>query len=212
MAINQEAPKSPEFALSSGRTPWDPEEEEDIIKQPLNKVLEEGPPTQQHFHSIPTAEGESLIEGGQFKELICTADLEAIIEPNGNNFVYMAAWYNNLTNKVHHIEPNSPNQEIFLQNFWRDLIKNNKDRTCYFHNWAGYDSILSLPYLLNCLPGLSFKPIVKDGGIMSLEVYQGTTKLLTIKDSLKVLPGSLAKLAKDWKVETLKEIFPITFI
>ena len=73
---------------------------------------------------------------------------------------------------------------------------------------GGYDSILSLPYLLECLPGLSFKPIVKDGEIISLEILQGTTRLLTIKDSLKVLPGSLSKLAKDWKVETLKDHFP----
>jgi hypothetical protein len=40
---------------------------------------------------------------------------------------------------------------------------------------------------------------------------QGTTKLLTIKDSIRILPASLSKLAKDWKVETLKEHFPHYF-
>lgn len=46
---------------------------------------------------------------------------------------------------------------------------------------------------------------------MSLEVFQGTTKLLVIKDSIRILPGSLSKLAKDWKVKTLKEHFPHYF-
>jgi len=35
---------------------------------------------------------------------------------------------------------------------------------------------------------------MKDGELLQLEILQGTTKLLTIKDSLKILPGSLSKL------------------
>ena len=31
---------------------------------------------------------------------------------------------------------------------------------------------------------------------MSLSVHQGTTKLITIKDSIRILPSSLSKLAK----------------
>lgn len=123
----------------------------------------------------------------------------------------MAAWYNGIEHKIYQDSPGSPNQEAFLKRFWRDLLNSNKGRICYFHNFGGYDSILSLPTLLNSLPNLSFNPIIKDGEIMSLEIKQGTTKLLTIKDSLRILPGSLSKLAKDWKVETLKEHFPHYF-
>ena len=54
-----------------------------------------------------------------------------------------------------------------LEQFWLDLILNNKGRRCYFHNWAGYDSILSMAALLN-VTGYTFKPIVHNGEIMSI--------------------------------------------
>lgn len=101
---------------------------------------------------------------------------------------------------------------VIIKEFWRDLIKNNDKRICYFHNWGGYDAILSLNSLLTCLPNLKLNPILKDGELMSLEVLQGTTKLITIKDSIRILPASLSKLAKDWKVPTLKDHFPHYFL
>lgn len=39
-------------------------------------------------------------------------------------------------------------QQGFLAKFWRELIEANKGKVCYFHNFGGYDSILSLPSLL----------------------------------------------------------------
>ena len=56
-----------------------------------------------------------------------------------------------------------------LQAFWLDLILNNRGRKCYFHNWGGYDSILSLAALLN-IPGYTFKPVMRDGEIMSIKI------------------------------------------
>ncbi len=72
---------------------------------------------------------------------ICTADLEAIIEPNGHNYVYMAAWYSGPSNlkgqsQVYNLTQFS-SKESFLKAFWSDLIANNEGRTCYFHNWVG---------------------------------------------------------------------------
>lgn len=65
--------------------------------------------------------------------------------------------------------------------------------------------------LLNLDPNLTFKPIVKEGELMALEIRRGTTHLLSIKDSLRILPGSLSKLAKDYKVPTQKDHFPHYF-
>jgi hypothetical protein len=179
------------------------------IQQEPNKILELGPPSQVHFlHIDPVLPYDQSIGEEGFLQGFCTADLEAIILPNGSNFVYMAAWHNNTSTKVYFIEPNSLNQLSFLERFWRELIEKNRGRVCYFHNWGGYDSIISLPSLLNCLPDLSFKPIMKDGELMSLQVFQGTTNLITIKDSIRILPASLSKLAKDWKVPTQKDHFP----
>lgn len=148
------------------------DDDEDTIVQTVPGELKQGPPNIKYFSFIEKA--LPPLGAVDFEKAFCTADLEAIITPEGLNYTYMAAWYNNLTNKIHHISPSNPTleaQELFLKGFWKDLIENNKGRTCYFHNWGGYDAILSLPSLLNCLPGLSFKPIIKDGEILSLEVF-----------------------------------------
>jgi hypothetical protein len=125
----------------------------------------------------------------------------------------MAAWYNYQTSKIYSIEPNTLNQQAFLKTFWGDLIENNKGKICYFHNWGGYDSILSMAPLFN-LP-YEFEPMVNNGEVMCLTVKQirgeELETLLTIKDSIRLLPGALSKLAKDWKVETQKEHFPHYF-
>jgi hypothetical protein len=104
-----------------------------------------------------------------------------------------------------------------LKAFWFDLINNNKGATVYFHNWAGYDSILSLIPLLGLYEhGFSFTPIMQDGQLISLTVFQriqGKNKtVLTIKDSLKMIPGALGKLAKDFQVPTQKGLFPHYFL
>ena len=104
-----------------------------------------------------------------------------------------------------------------LKDFWFELINNNKRGTVYFHNWAGYDSILSLLPLLNLHEhGYTYNPNMQNGQLISLTIFQRindrNTTVLTIKDSLKLIPGALGKLAKDMKVETQKDHFPHYFM
>lgn len=56
-----------------------------------------------------------------------------------------------------------------LSDFWFDLIKKNEGKFVYFHNWAGYDSILSLSALVN-LPNFNFQPIINDGQVISVRI------------------------------------------
>nr|YP_009228201.1 plasmid related DNA polymerase [Rhizophagus fasciculatus]AJK91332.1 plasmid related DNA polymerase [Rhizophagus fasciculatus] len=145
-----------------------------------------------------------------FKTKIVTADLEALIPPNGKNHVYMAAWYNGTKQNVLDITKWNYNNQTMLEQFWIDLINHNQGRTCYFHNFGGYDAILAMPALLQ-LP-FTFTPIMKDGEIISIKVYGSKKRLLlTIKDSIRVLPGALGRLAKDWGAETQKDHFPHYF-
>jgi hypothetical protein len=109
-----------------------------------------------------------------------------------------------------------PTPENMLRAFWLSLINGAPGCTVYFHNWSGYDSILSLGALLSLHDsGLKFLPVVRDGRIISLEVSQvlkgKNTRLLIIKDSFKLLPSALAKLAKDFKVGQQKKHFPHYF-
>jgi uncharacterized protein YoxC len=156
---------------------------------------------------------KKVTKNPSFKDCIVTADLEAIITPEGNNEVYMAAWYNGTKYNIMDISQWSYNKELMLQAFWQDLINNNFGKICYFHNWGGYDSILSLSSLLNLgLAGYKFSPILKDGEIMCISVLNSKGKAaLVIKDSIRIIPGALGKLAKDWKVETQKDHFPHYF-
>jgi len=74
---------------------------------------------------------------------IVTADLESLITKDGKNEVYMAAWYNGKESNIFDLTQ-FKNSNAMLSAFWFDLISNNRGATLYFHNWAGYDSILSL--------------------------------------------------------------------
>jgi len=74
-----------------------------------------------------------------------------------------------------------------LEQFWLDLILNNIGRKCYFHNWGGYDSILSLPSLLN-LPGYKLEPVLNNGEIMAMRILDTKKQeLLYIIDSIRIL-------------------------
>nr|YP_003875527.1 hypothetical protein GlirM_p07 [Rhizophagus irregularis]AJK91341.1 plasmid related DNA polymerase [Rhizophagus aggregatus]ADM94782.1 hypothetical protein [Rhizophagus irregularis]AGA14205.1 truncated DNA polymerase [Rhizophagus irregularis]AGA14237.1 truncated DNA polymerase [Rhizophagus irregularis]AGJ98035.1 truncated DNA polymerase [Rhizophagus irregularis] len=122
----------------------------------------------------------------------------------------MAAWYNGETYRILDITQWGYNTNTMLEQFWISLINENTGRTVFFHNFGGYDAILSLPALLH-LP-YTFSPIMKDGEIISIKVFGKKNKLLlTIKDSIRILPGALSKLAKDWGAETQKDHFPHYF-
>jgi len=103
-----------------------------------------------------------------------------------------------------------------LADFWLDLINHNQGSILYFHNWAGYDAILSLLPLVGLHEhGLTFEPIMQNNQVISLTVLQKiqdkNKKVLTIKDSLKIIPGALGKLAKDFQEPTQKSHFPHYF-
>lgn len=147
-----------------------------------------------------------------FNKRIVTADLESMIEPTtGENLVYMASWYNGETYNTFDVSQFGYDSGRMLSYYWEDLIKANRGKICYFHNWGGYDSILSLTQLLNLPKNYVFNPVMKDGEMMSLTISQGTVTILTIKDSLRIIPGALGKLAIDWKIDTEKEHFPHYF-
>lgn len=128
---------------SNGFTP--PSSPSDSSAAPATPVSKKSPP------AAPAAPKSSLPEittldsyKGDFNlNQIVTADLESIIS-QGNNKVFMAAWYNGTKSMIFDITSYNYNSETMLQEFWLNLINNNQGATLYFHNWAGYDAILSL--------------------------------------------------------------------
>jgi hypothetical protein len=78
-----------------------------------------------------------------------------------------------------------------LMAFWLHLLQNcPKNAMVFFHNWAGYDAILSLAPLLSLHTyGYTFEPILQKGQVISLTVKLGNAIILTVKDSIKLLPS-----------------------
>jgi hypothetical protein len=171
--------------------------------------------------AMPEIKAINPVTKQDYKEQVVTADLESLILPEGHNYVYMAAWYNGTRKVTYDLTQFNFNRENMLIAFWNDLIKHNNQ--AYFHNFGGYDAILSIQSLLNTSFNYTFKPIMKDGEFISIQVLQNKKVVLTIMDSIKILPcqgvpmpparlpSSLSKLAKDWKVETMKSHFPHYF-
>lgn len=146
---------------------------------------------------------------------IISADLETLQGHGGPQTPFLCAWYgtpHNLGEKYMVFDSLKRTPEAMLQEFWKSLLIHCQGCTVYFHNWAGYDSILSLAALLS-LKGYKFVPIIRDGKVISLTVQDVKTKVtcLTIKDSIKLIPGALGKLAKDFGCETQKDHFPHYF-
>jgi hypothetical protein len=141
-----------------------------------------------------------------------TADLEALILENGSNYVFMASWFNGSRHRTFDLSQYGFNQETMLQAFWLDLIKSNPEGYVYFHNFGGYDAILSLRALLSTAFNYHFRPIMKDGKFIAISVTLNGSRQLTILDSIRILPGSLSRLARDWKVNTMKSHFPHYFL
>jgi hypothetical protein len=204
------APVTPivnEEPISPNTSCWrEKQHSQDVVESGTSPLPEDALKTGETFNKKspnPTSAMQEITALAPVKEQkdinnkVVAADLEALILPNGNNHVYMASWYNGTTAKTFDIRQYGYNTQTMLEMFWQDLINNNQGRTVYFHNFGGYDAILSLPALVR-LP-FTFSPIMKDGEIITIRVLGKKNKeLLTIKDSIRILPGALSKLAKDW--------------
>jgi len=81
----------------------------------------------------------------------------------------MAAWNNGKTQRIYVITSYGMNTQDMLSDFWFDLLNQNKGRSIDFHNWAGYDSILSLKSLVN-LRDLTFEPVLNNNEVISVRV------------------------------------------
>lgn len=147
---------------------------------------------------------------------IVTADLESLITKDGHNQVYMAAWYNGKDSRIFDISSYKYNSKVMLKEFWLDLINHNQGSILYFHNWAGYDAILSLIPLIGLHEhGFTFTPVMQNNQVISFtvlkEIKGHNRVILTIKDSLKMIPGALGKLTRDdYQTLLLGEVLNLT--
>jgi DNA polymerase type B, organellar and viral len=79
----------------------------------------------------------------------------------------------------------------------------------YLHNFSYFDSV----FLINILSDLSDKivPIIRDGKIIDFKFYYKNNYYLNFRDSYLLLPLSLSKLSKTFKLDN-KGVFPHKFV
>lgn len=119
--------------------------------------------------------------------------------------------------------------ELVIAAFRSILIKDNDKSSVYFHNFAGFDSMFFFKIIVN-MPNIKVSPIFRDGQIIFMKIsYNHSTKIsstktpksktkntfnytVTIYDSLLLLPSSLDKLSKAFKIDQQKGFFPLKFL
>lgn len=76
-----------------------------------------------------------------------------------------------------------------------------------------FDLIFLLKPLLS-YPGITLKPILKDGKFINLSIKYGPKGAyqMNLRDSILMLPSSLSKLCKAFNVKNPKDIFPHNFV
>lgn len=87
-----------------------------------------------------------------------------------------------------------------LEDFLRRIMvvaKNKRVRLVYFHNLGSFDGILLLKHFATNLPSIcNIRTVYRDSELYEIIIYRNKRVVLRLRDSLKLLPGSLDSLAK----------------
>jgi hypothetical protein len=136
-------------------------------------------------------------------------DLETVLIDN-THIPYLLSWFDGTITKSYIIESLDPitiELEIsrMIDNMVKDIcIRKYRNYKVYFHNFSKFDGYFLVKYLSKI--GYC-DPIIHKGKIISVNFnYNGFN--ITFKDSYLLLPSSLRKLGKSFKVEYIKGIFP----
>nr|YP_010691073.1 DNA polymerase [Phellinus igniarius]WBU93174.1 DNA polymerase [Phellinus igniarius] len=123
------------------------------------------------------------------------------------------SYYDGSSAKSFYITDYNSVKELIFEVLRNLLIKANSGKIIYIHNSSNFDLIFLLKHIAN-YPEVELEPIIKDGKFINLKIRYGSNKtyFINLKDSLLLLPVSLRKLAVFFKVDTLKSIFPYSFV
>src|SRR5260221_532251 len=145
-----------------------------------------------------------------------TFDIECFLDKDNKFRPYSCAWYHPNKYKEYIVNSKTSWDEI-LELCIEDLFTDFPNYTIYVHNLSSFDSVFMLKVLNK---NYKCKTIFKNNRaikiILSKEVVNEKNKkikkkILTIKDSLMLLPFSLENLIKSFNISTPKLIFPYYF-
>lgn len=156
---------------------------------------------------LPQKEGvfiEGVPKAEEHKFNSITLDLETQRLPDNNLRVISAVFYDGMSYSTYFINDYATSDDM-IATMLRDLITDpsHADSTVYVHNLSGFDGMFLLKSIALHVAG--FKIIMKDSKIICITVEHQISKdnkiKIKFKDSLSLLPSSLAKLGKAFGVE-----------
>jgi len=143
-------------------------------------------------------------------------DLETISKEVGEKSSiltpYLLCWYDGKRDKKYSYLINS-NIQITIKKVMEDIcIRKYKGYKIYFHNFAKFDAIFLIKYLVELG---KCDPIIHKGKIISFSFSPNWKKKdfgkIIFLDSYLMLPSSLKKLSSSFNVNNPKDLFPILF-
>jgi len=140
----------------------------------------------------------------KFLSNIVSADLETYLKDN-EMVVYLASFAKDIKSNFFF----NKNPRILFESLFSSLFSSeNRFHQIYFHNLSGFDGFFLIKQLLNL--GYIIDPLIHNGKLIQLKVKKKKNRndTFVIKDSFLLLLSSLENLAKYFKLENKKGIFP----
>lgn len=182
---------------------------------PKYKKDKKGQPTKKRIDLIRPLKAAEKIDGK-----FMTFDIETYV--SDNEFKILAiCFYSSINAKSFYLSDYNSTNELLDDVFNNLFVPDFHNHYLYIHNGSEFDLIFLVKYLLN-RDDVKMYPLYKDGKFINLTISYGKEKdegtkrvkfnyELVIRDSLLLLPSSLAKLAKAFDVDTQKDIYPYSF-
>jgi len=154
----------------------------------------------------------------KLNDKIITLDIETYdkIDEQGitQKYVYNLSWFDGVKSMSYYITEFNNHHELIYKAI-SDLTKAKyHSHMIYIHNLANFDGVFLLKELTN--HGI-VDPIIHKGRIVTVSLTYSNKKdsrfyTIHFRDSYQLLMSSLSKLAINFKVQTLKGIFPHRFV
>lgn len=157
-----------------------------------------------------------------FNDKILTFDLETF---SNNCIPYACGFYDGKNSYIYYLTNYNSIEDMVIDCFKGMLTFNYNNYTVYIHNLGKFDGTIIYKILLEYF---DIKPLSSNKDqVYSYEIKNISSSLLDdknnksktkkitkliLKDSKKILPGSLRNLGKSFNVETLKGIFPYKYV
>lgn len=146
---------------------------------------------------------------------IITLDIECYMDDDNNLIPYACAFYDGLKYKCYYLTDYDNNWHEMIEHMIDDIMTNRKyaGYTVYAHNFNKFDSAFLFKNINKKYKITAVLP--RDSGLLCFSVWNtvgGKKFKVKFTDSIALLPFSLAKLGQSFKVDTLKGIFPYSFV